>query len=61
MLIFTIYAACGPVVWGLLCLAIYLGRKRLNLMKRPAYPLPDAPPRVTVLVPAKDEGERMRA
>ncbi len=56
-----LYCLLGPVTWLLLGVAMGLGRKRLLLVRRPGHALPDPPPRVSLLIPAKDEGERMRA
>jgi len=38
-----------------------LGRSRLNRLEKGAPALPDLPPRVTIVVPAKDEAGGMRA
>ena len=54
------YALLGPTVWGFFAFGLYKGRKRLMLLNRPAPPLPDDPPHVTILIPAKDEGQRIR-
>jgi chlorobactene glucosyltransferase len=55
-----VYALLGPVVWGLFAFGLYKGRKRLNLLRRPIPPLPVDAPHVTILIPAKDEGQRIR-
>src|SRR5207302_1066258 len=31
------------------------GRTKMEILKRPKSPLPEAPPKVSVLIPAKDE------
>jgi chlorobactene glucosyltransferase len=72
------YLLLGPVAWGFFLFAMYLGQKRMLLMKRPpAEPARDARPAgtaattdsekptaelptVSILIPAKDEGERIR-
>jgi glycosyltransferase involved in cell wall biosynthesis len=60
------YLFLGPVAWGFYLFAMYLGRKRMMLMERapgggPVVPdVPGEKPVVTVLIPAKDEGERIR-
>jgi cellulose synthase/poly-beta-1,6-N-acetylglucosamine synthase-like glycosyltransferase len=59
--VFLAYLALGPLAWGALGLASLIGRRRMRRLFRPAPPVPpETAPRVTVLVPAKDEGERVR-
>lgn len=59
--LFLAYVLLGPVAWAIYGVGVYAGRRRMLLMSRPAHPLPPgAPPRVTILLPAKDEGERIR-
>jgi chlorobactene glucosyltransferase len=56
------YLLVGPVIWVLYGLAIVYGRKRMLLVSRPPVePVPSPAPSVTILIPAKDEGERIRA
>jgi chlorobactene glucosyltransferase len=57
--IFVGYVLAGPLIWVLFGIGMFAGRRRMALMVRPHPPLPDRPPRVTILVPAKDEGERI--
>jgi cellulose synthase/poly-beta-1,6-N-acetylglucosamine synthase-like glycosyltransferase len=59
-LIFVLYLLLGPATWCLFAFAMFAGRKRMMLVKRPRRELPVPPPRVTILIPAKDEGERIR-
>ena len=54
------YLILGPVIWVLFISTLYAGRRKMLLLE-PDRPLPDPPPSVTVLVPAKDEGERIRS
>jgi cellulose synthase/poly-beta-1,6-N-acetylglucosamine synthase-like glycosyltransferase len=64
LIIFCLYVLAGPLAWGLFGLAVYSGRRRMLLMRRPPIPPDDPPavmPRVTIMIPAKDEGERIRA
>src|SRR5882672_5158196 len=49
------YVFTGPLPWVGLLTLILLGRERMMRLKRKSYPLPETPPRVTVIVPAKDE------
>jgi chlorobactene glucosyltransferase len=39
---------------------LFLGRRHMRRLYRSKPPLPENPPPVTVLIPAKDEGERVR-
>lgn len=56
------YVFLGPVAWGFYLFAMYLGRKRMTLMRRPPREVLGVDkPSVTILIPAKDEGERIRA
>jgi cellulose synthase/poly-beta-1,6-N-acetylglucosamine synthase-like glycosyltransferase len=60
-ILFTLYCLLGPAMWLAIGFALYKGRKRMLLIRRPALDLPDPPPKVTILIPAKDEGSRIRA
>jgi chlorobactene glucosyltransferase len=53
-----LYLILGPITWVLFIFTLYAGRRKMLLLD-PERPLPDPPPTVTVLVPAKDEGERI--
>src|SRR4051812_28244512 len=57
------YLTVGPVAWSLYGLAIIAGQRKMRLLSRPPVePVrADAAPSVTILIPAKDEGERIRA
>ena len=64
LIVFCLYVVLGPVAWVVYGLAIYSGRRKMLLLRRPPIPPkdpPPTPPRVTVMIPAKDEGERIRA
>lgn len=56
---YGIYLLLGPISWGLLGWMMVLGRRRMKLIKWPHDPVPLPPPAVTILIPAKDEGERI--
>src|SRR3954453_4447549 len=60
-ILFAAYVVVGPVVWLLAMGSLFLGLSRMNRMSRGRTDLPpgEPPPRVTVLVPAKDEGARI--
>lgn len=55
----AIYALLGPVFWGLSGFLMIKGRQRMSLVNLPARPLPENPPPVSILIPAKDEGVRI--
>ncbi len=54
-----VYILIGPVLWALFGLSISMAHARMNKLRRPIAPLAN-PPSVTVLIPAKDEGEAVR-
>jgi glycosyltransferase involved in cell wall biosynthesis len=49
----------GPLAWLGMLVGFELAKSRMNRLKRPAPPPPQDPPRVTILIPAKDEAERI--
>ncbi|MBC8105923.1 MAG: glycosyltransferase [Anaerolineae bacterium] len=55
------YALIGPVIWVGFLFGMIKGRRRLSLLSRPLWDLPDRPPRASVLVPIKDEAHQLRA
>jgi cellulose synthase/poly-beta-1,6-N-acetylglucosamine synthase-like glycosyltransferase len=58
-LIFLIcYVILGPLAWLGMLAGFALGLSRMNRLMRPAN-LPADPPLVTILIPAKDEAERI--
>lgn len=59
-ILFALYVLLGPLAWVAFGIGLFKGRKRMMLVERPPMPLPDKPPRATILIPAKDEGERIR-
>ena len=54
----AVYLLLGPGAWALFGLGMIKGRQRMDLLKKPWPVLPEAP-LVTILIPAKDEGERI--
>lgn len=54
------YVLLGPVSWLGIYAGMMLARSRMGRLREPSLPLPEPAPRVTVLVPAKDEGEGIR-
>lgn len=62
-ILFAAYVLLGPITWICYTILIFSGRRRMMLLKRPPLPLPNAvtkPPAVSIIIPAKDEGERIR-
>ena len=62
-ILLLLYIVLGPLMWAFYGTMLYAGRRKMLLLKRPAQlPAPAASlPSVTIMVPAKDEGERIRA
>lgn len=50
-----LYLLLGPVTWALFAFVMVKGRKRMRILARPAPAIPNPPPSVSVLIPAKDE------
>ena len=59
--LFLLYVLIGPFTWLTYGVLMYAGRRKMDLLRRPPDPLKVDPPKVTILIPAKDEGERIRA
>src|SRR5690348_13410500 len=55
------YLSAGPLTWLMYGGLMFAGRRKMLLMSRPPNPIRGTPPSVTILIPAKDEGERIRA
>jgi cellulose synthase/poly-beta-1,6-N-acetylglucosamine synthase-like glycosyltransferase len=53
------YILLGPLAWGLLGFVIVKGRGRMRILVRPAPPIPQPPPKVSILIPAKDEAKQI--
>jgi cellulose synthase/poly-beta-1,6-N-acetylglucosamine synthase-like glycosyltransferase len=51
-----IYLCVGPLAWVLLAVGTVMGRSRMSGLLCWTWKLPENPPSVTVLIPAKDEG-----
>ena len=65
LILFGLYLLLGPSAWVFYGFMMYAGRRKMLLLKRPPDPFTYEgksvpPPRVCILVPAKDEGERIR-
>jgi cellulose synthase/poly-beta-1,6-N-acetylglucosamine synthase-like glycosyltransferase len=61
LILLSLYVLVGPLAWLGLFALMLLGRSRMTRLRDKAYALPDPPPHVTVIVPAKDEGAGIRA
>ena len=59
-ILFVLYCLLGPTAWVLFMVAMLRGRQRLSLLHRSGQTVPNSP-RITILIPAKDEGDRIRA
>jgi glycosyltransferase involved in cell wall biosynthesis len=58
--LFVNYLGAGPLTWLGYGVVTYFGRAKMQLLDKPRPPLTN-PQHVTILIPAKDEGERIRA
>lgn len=58
--LFYIYLLIGPLAIAGLSALLLLGRSRMSRLEKWRGGLPENPPHVTILVPAKDEGARIR-
>src|SRR4051812_31930680 len=59
-ILYAHYVLLGPIAWVLFFVGMLRGRSRLSLLHRAGQSVAGNP-RVTILIPAKDEGERIRA
>ena len=55
------YWLIGPLAWAVFALSMAMAYRRMRKFRRSRLSLPDPPPRVTILIPAKDEGDGIRA
>lgn len=58
--LFVNYLGAGPLTWLGYGVITYFGRTKMQLLNKPR-PAPAVLPQVTILIPAKDEGERIGA
>jgi chlorobactene glucosyltransferase len=58
-LVYAIYFLVGPGMWGLYAIGMYQSQKRMELIKCPRDAVAEPLPSVTILIPAKDERERI--
>jgi chlorobactene glucosyltransferase len=59
-ILFWLYCAVGPALWLGVWIGVVLARSRMNRLDR-EFELPQPPPSVAVIIPAKDEGAGIRA
>ncbi|HXE53534.1 MAG TPA: glycosyltransferase, partial [Tepidisphaeraceae bacterium] len=60
IILLALYGILGPQTWAIYNQALTAGRRKMLLMKKPPHPIRGQPPHVTILIPAKDEGQRIR-
>src|SRR5205809_7393604 len=53
--LFLTYVILGPCIWVGAFIGMAIGWSRVNRLRKDNPPLPEDPPHVTILVPAKDE------
>ncbi len=58
--LFYIYILSGPCMWLVVGWGMIMAHFRMNRLRRGKNRLPENPPAVTIVIPAKDEGERLR-
>ena len=56
----SIYLIFGPGMWLVLAWGMTMAHFKMNRLRRGKVKLPENPPEVTIVIPAKDEGERLR-
>ncbi len=59
-ILFWAYVAAGPCAWLAFAYLISVGRERMTKLRKSKAGLPENPPLVSILVPAKDEGAHIR-
>jgi glycosyltransferase involved in cell wall biosynthesis len=57
--LYIVYLLAGPLLWLLFSYGMAVSRRRMNLLKKQTAPLAEPFPHVTILIPAKDEGQRI--
>jgi glycosyltransferase involved in cell wall biosynthesis len=65
LILLCLYLLFGPQAWAFYGMLMHAGRRKMLLLRRPPGPFTYEgqavpPPRVCLLIPAKDEGERIR-
>jgi hypothetical protein len=57
--LFAVYLVAGPGLWILFIVGMTASRGRMRLLQKSNVPIPEPFPEVTIIVPAKDERERI--
>jgi glycosyltransferase involved in cell wall biosynthesis len=57
--LFVIYLFLGPLLWILFSVGAASSRRRMDMVRGVTDPIPNPPPHVTIIIPAKDEGARI--
>lgn len=57
----TTYILVGPLAWLALWAGLLLARKRMGRLRGKPKPLPEPPPMLSIVVPAKDEASHIEA
>ena len=55
------YLNLGVLTWLFYGVMMHAGQRKMLLMNRPPHPIIGEPPSVSIIIPAKDEGLRIRA
>jgi len=62
LILLLAYLLVGPFAWVAYGVLMFAGHRKMLLLRRPVPPMKAGQaPSVTILIPAKDEGERIRA
>ena len=56
---YLLYLLLGPAAWALFGFGMVKGRQRMDLFRERLEPLPDPPPKVSIIIPVKDEVQRI--
>jgi glycosyltransferase involved in cell wall biosynthesis len=54
-----VYLIVGPGLWILFAVAMASSRRRMDILGKSAAPIQEPLPRITIIIPAKDEGRRI--
>jgi len=61
LILLALYFLVGPATWVFYNWGLSAGRRKMQLVTKPLHPIKvSPPPLVSILIPAKDEGERIR-
>jgi chlorobactene glucosyltransferase len=57
--LFILYLLVGPILWAFVSVGAISSRHRMKMVQRSNGPIPNPPPHVTIIIPAKDEEKRI--